>query len=419
MRGFGRLIERTLLATTAMTAIAASANVAFAGGFAVREQSTSAQGSSYAGNAAGYDLSSQFWNPAALGSHQGGFKSESHAALLIPNATIETLPGTTLGSGQTVDTGMLALVPSSYSGYRVSKDLVVGHAFNAPFGLTTKPDNRNWAGQFHARTSEMKTYNLNVNAAYQIAPGFYLGAGVQAELIDLTLKSAAGLNGPSVVLSGDDIAFGYTAGLFWQPSIWTSIGLGYRSKLSHDIEGDVTTPLAVLDVSAKATLPEMATLSIRQGISNSTRLLGTIEWTNWSRLQNVDVLATGGALVNRLAFNWHDGWFFAGGLEHDVNKQLTVRTGLAFEQSPVQNPNERSPRIADNDRWWASLGLTYHLSQNMSFDLAYSHVFVKDGEIDRTESGFRLVAEAKADLDIISASVKMRWGGAPQHAPMK
>jgi long-chain fatty acid transport protein len=44
---------------------------AHAGGFAVREQSAYYQGMSFAGNAAGDDLSSMFWNSAAAAAAPG------------------------------------------------------------------------------------------------------------------------------------------------------------------------------------------------------------------------------------------------------------------------------------------------------------------------------------------------------------
>ncbi|MFP4539160.1 MAG: aromatic hydrocarbon degradation protein, partial [Dichotomicrobium sp.] len=44
---------------------------AFAGGFAVREQSAYYQGMSFAGAAAGDDLSSMFWNSAAAAAAPG------------------------------------------------------------------------------------------------------------------------------------------------------------------------------------------------------------------------------------------------------------------------------------------------------------------------------------------------------------
>ncbi len=132
----------------AASALAMSAAAVQAGGLAVHEQSTSAQGSSFAGSAAGYDLSSDFWNPAAFGIAGWGFTTESHAALLIPDAT---LTGTATCwpaafADDSTDIGNIALIPASYAAYRLNKDLVLGLSINSPFGLATKPDDLFWQG---------------------------------------------------------------------------------------------------------------------------------------------------------------------------------------------------------------------------------------------------------------------------------
>lgn len=66
--GTGAVLRSALLTTTAVAALLATASVAAAGGFAIREQSAEFQGMSFAGNAAGNSLSAMFWNPAAAAS---------------------------------------------------------------------------------------------------------------------------------------------------------------------------------------------------------------------------------------------------------------------------------------------------------------------------------------------------------------
>src|SRR5205823_6032324 len=130
--------------------------------------------------------------------------------------------------------------------------------------------------------------------------------------------------------------------------------------------------------------PEIVTLSVRQVVAPHLRLLGTIEWTNWSRFSSIPIpgseTVAGLAQLPILSLdgNWHDSWLFSGGIEYDVNRKLTVRTGLAFEKSPIQNAEERLIQVPDSDRWWASAGLTYRYSEKMAFDLAYTHVFFED-----------------------------------------
>ena len=77
-----------------------------------------------------------------------------------------------------------------YAGMPLSDRLKVGFGFNGPFGVVTKPDNQNWAGQFEARTSELRTYNFNPVASYQLTPTLIVGAGAQVQFAEATLKSA-------------------------------------------------------------------------------------------------------------------------------------------------------------------------------------------------------------------------------------
>ena len=56
-----------------------------------------------------------------------------------------------------------------------------------------------------------------------------------------------------------------------------------------------------------------------------------------------------------------------------MTKQVVLRTGLTFDQSPTNN-TDRSPRIPTGDRTIFSLGLGYDVMPNMTVDLAYSYL---------------------------------------------
>jgi long-chain fatty acid transport protein len=175
-------------------------------------------------------------------------------------------------------------------------------------------------------------------------------------------------------------------------------------------------------MKAGVTLPEIVTLSLRQAISPHLTMLGTVEWTNWSRLEKLDVTCANtqpnpvfcslgnGQTVRSLQLGWHDGWLFALGAEYAYSPALTLRGGVAYEISPIQNADERTLRVADADRIWASIGATYKWSENIALDFAYSHIFVDDAPIDRTESGIRFVGSADTSIDIVSVSLKMKVG---------
>jgi long-chain fatty acid transport protein len=419
----GVRISRQALVRSAVAAgaLAISAVAAQAGGLSVHEQSTSAQGSSWAGSAAGGDLSSMFWNPAAAGIAPWGFYTESHYALIIPDATLTgtSLNGTGLGLSSTADIGNIALVPASYGSYRINKDLVLGLSINSPFGLSTKPDPFVWAGSFVGQSSRLFTANATPTLSYQIMPGLFIGAGVQLEYAKLVFKFADSATTTAILDAKDDLGIGFTAGLLWQPTKSTSVGLGFRSNISHEMDGSLVAGAApvVRGVSLTLETPEMVTLSVSQAIARNTRLLGTIEWTNWSRFQTIPISNTVGFGVGaanaQLEGHWHDGWLYSLGLEYDYSQKLTLRTGVAFEKSPIQNPTERLIQVPDSDRWWVSGGLTYRITEKMSMDLAYSHVFFDDAPFLRQNTthaaGATVTGSADQSADIVSVSIKNKW----------
>ena len=242
---------------------------------------------------------------------------------------------------------------------------------------------------------------------------------MQLEYGKLVFKFADTVASTAILDVKDDLGVGFTAGILWQPSKSTSVGLGFRSSVSHDMEGTLTAVggAVVRNTSLTLETPEIVTLSLRQGIAPNTRLLGTIEWTNWSRFQNIPISNTVGFGVGaanaELQGGWHDGWLYSVGLEYDYSKQLTLRTGVAFEKSPIQNATERLIQVPDSDRWWASAGLTYRLTEKMSMDLAYTHIFFDDAPFLRQNTtqnpGATVTGNADQSADIISVSIKNKW----------
>jgi long-chain fatty acid transport protein len=332
----------------------------------------------------------------------------------------------------------------------------VGFGFNGPWGVVTKPDHQNWAGQFEQRTSELRTYNFNPVASYQLTPTLTVGAGAQIEYAEATLKSAFpnlgaflalgvdptltpdqalfnafGGSNPNLVIDGDDFGFGYTLGAIWRPFSGTDIGVGFRSSVEHTFEGDISvagvSALGRAKMSADLEIPEIATASLRQRVSERLTLLGTVMWTNWTDLGQVVIQAKSsnpnlGAVAGRpfatIPFEWHDSWFFSGGVEFAVNERTILRSGVAYEESPVQNPVERSPRLPDTNRVWLSFGATRDISSTMTLNLAYSHVFFEDGSMDRTTEfpvgDVRFLGSREADVDLVALSLNIKFGSPPQ-----
>ncbi len=408
--------SRFLSGTLALSLVGALTSTALAGGFSIREQSTSGLGSAFAGNAAGYDLSTIYWNPAGVAIAGPGLTTESHFSIIIPDVEIDVDDGNpflaALPSGPN-DIGRAALVPSSYAAYRVNDQITIGYGFNAPFGLANEADNKIWDGQTEVRKAELLTYNFNPVVGYQISPTLSLGFGLQVMYTDLDLRQAAGVlpTSPDLTFEGQDWSFGFTLGMLWQPMQGTSIGIGYRSQMDHTLEGDqIVGGTFVQGIEADFDLPSILTVSLRQDLTSNMRLLGTFEWTDWDVLDTVVVKSQAtGTPVAAIEANWDDSYFLSAGLEFDYNDQWTLRTGIGYEWAPSPDPHQKLVSVPDDNRVWLSVGGTYKWSETTSFDFAYTHIFVEDGDIVRPAAPF-VTGESEASADIISVSFKSKWG---------
>jgi long-chain fatty acid transport protein len=433
------------ITTFALVLLTASSTLAtapaLAGGFGNRLQSAVGTGAAFAGaGTMPYGLSGMFWNPAAV-NLADGFMTDSNYTLVLPQSEITATDGTSpalLGLGATSgNIGIDALVPGSYLAYRLAPDWAIGLSVNAPFGLATKADPP-WAGQNLAITSKAAVIDVAavlgyaVNDWLSIAAGPRLVYGKARFTRDIVPPLAAGDGSIQYgILSGlDDYGWGFTAGLTLRPWSGGEIGIGYRSSVDLTLEGEAqlpgppVTPITRTDVAGDVTLPDQLTVSLAQRLMESWTLLATVEWKNWSRVQDVPFMAQGGpadgAEITSLTFRYRDGWLFALGAEHQWNDRLTLRGGVAYEISPVTDKNRGTP-IPDSERLWVSAGATYAVTDRWSVTAGYSHAFLDKASIrvgegtDHPDSGsipgLRFVGDVDASIDIVSVGFTYKFGG--------
>ncbi|ADP71366.1 membrane protein involved in aromatic hydrocarbon degradation [Rhodomicrobium vannielii ATCC 17100] len=448
--GTSKFVRLACISAAALLAGAALTDDANAGSFGVREQSAYFQGMSFAGTAAGGDISSMFWNSAATATLPG-FNTSSNATIAFGDADLTATGGSLYGlvPDHAANNGTDALIPASYASYQLSDRLWAGLAMNAPFGFITKPDSY-WSGSGVAETSKIFSLNLNPTLAYKITPTLTVGAGAQVEYFKIRLtKDAVSANlgqqlGEQAITpwrsyEADDWGIGATAGILWQPTSRTSIGLGYRSAVSLEVEGSYKTsayreptlgyaPVDSVRATAtgKLTLPDEVTFSIRQGLTDRLTMLGTVEWQGWSRIDNVAAVSSGCAnnVCETLNLNYQDGWKYALGFEYLYSPTLTLRTGASYEVSPIDDKN-RNILIPDSDRIGVSVGATYKYSDRITVDFAYSHLFFDEGTFcianpklngNTSHCSDATIAQAKSligttdvAVDLVSVGLKYKW----------
>lgn len=290
---------------------------------------------------------------------------------------------------------------------------------------------------------------------YAALPAILAARGVPAAAIPGTVAATrqayanagfvpGGSDGVSEI-TGDDWSVGFTLGALLEYRKTTDrdsflqdgrIGFSYRSPIDHTLEGDADfrrvplitatgapvqfpNPTAFQDIffsqggRADLSLPDIYHFSIYQGFARQFAVLGDITWTRWSRLRTVPIVfENAGTPSTILDINYEDALRYAIGFEWYACKRLTLRTGFAYDETPIRSAEFRTPRIPDNDRYFVSAGLRWTVTDYMDVDLGYAHLFVDEPRSEFTDNqGHQLRGAYDAQVDIVSASVTFRWGG--------
>jgi len=442
-------IKSAWLAGAAVGAIALGAVEAQAGGFFIHEQSAYFQGLSFAGVAAGGpSLSAMFWNPATITQQGPGLSFEGDFTVawthseITPSAAATVTGVNLLPFGSSGNIGGGPFIPASYLVYGLTDRISLGLALNAPFAEQTRPS-QIWAGMFYSRQSAVVSLNANPDIAFKVTDWLSVGAGAQIQWFKTRLYSAfpgSGTGVPDTLsIDADGWDAGFTAGITLTPTPWTTIGAGYRSQIDQKIDGHIfrpsflttvvipgigpipiTVPSGFTNFDATIPLPGVATASIRQKVTDTLTLLGTVEWTNWSRLGTVPVTSNPAGILGvptTFAFGWRDGWLVSAGAEYQWSPLWAVRAGIGWEQSPV-NDQVRGTRLPDSDRIWLSAGASYKWNEQLAFDFGYSHIFFANAPINLVPGNptfdaaggllGTFIGSAHTQSDILSVALRYR-----------
>ncbi len=129
--------------------------------------------------------------------------------------------------------------------------------------------------------------------------------------------------------------------------------------------------------------------------------------------------------MTALPLNYKNGFYYSVGAEYDFTRNGPGRLGFAYEQSPIDISN-RSTRLPDGDRYFASVGASYRYSEKIQFDVSYQHLFsvggrnriaIVPGEPLYT-APLAFLGTTDASADIVSVGLKYRWDNPPAPAPI-
>lgn len=422
-------------------------------GFAVMEQSAKELGQAFAGAPTNTeDGSSVYFNPGAMGQIRGRLvtfvghlvvvsgRFEDDGSSLSP-----LVGGARLTGGDGGNAGEILLVPNLYYVHELTRRVVLGLGVNTPFALNTKYD-ADWKGRYHAIDTDVNTVNINPSLALRVSDSFSIGAGLNVQYIDAELTNAIDFGtlcvqslGPigcnrlglrpqeadgQLKLEGDAWGLGYDIGFLYSFSPSTRLGASYRSKITQSVTGnaDFTVPAAAApltqggvvfvdtDFRSEVTLPESVSVGIYHRFHPHWAVTADALWMRWSRFQELRIQFQSAQPDSVQTQDWEDTWRYALGVNYFWTPAWTLRIGFAYDETPVPNPVRRIPRAPDNDRFWATAGASYVVSESATVHVGYAHLFFKDPRIDNlSATGDRLVGEYSNSIDIFSLQLDWRF----------
>ncbi len=370
------------LKTTLFTAILLASTASWAGGYQLQEYSVTNAGRAFAGaGIVGDDYSAIAFNPAGMTLKKSGMQLGAMAMDIHSNMDGHLGDGPRVGSKGKLRN--FKVIPHGFGQYALGENWRIGLGVYVPFGLGTYYNN-SWFGKTHSLVSEITAIDINPSLAWKPFEWLSVGAGFILERMEARLTNTLhpALGGKSD-MNADGWGHGWNAGIMVSPTKTTRFGIAYRSPVVQNIKGNhyVRLPMGGKRQgisSTKLVDPEHIQLTAYQEVGKFG-LSAMARWTRWSRFDLLSIKSTalpqiGVPSPSQVNESWRNTWTISGGVDYRYCKNLTFRTGLAYDRGAVKDPEHRTARVPDANRWIASIGASY-MKGNWQFDASYFHMF--------------------------------------------
>lgn len=423
-----------MMKSVAVAGLIAMASSTYAAGFMLTEQSASSLGRAYAGAGVdGSDISGVFYNPATMTLHPGTQIQAGFVAIgLDLDLDYKGNGGTTENENGRANTQP---IPFGYISHQATDNVWVGLAMTVPFGMGTEYDD-NWSLAELGISAQVLTFDFNPNVAWKISEKVSLGAGmsVQYASADLKMRDQVGQQGnmPLTVdgeIDADSWAWGFNVGMMWTPVDNLRFGLSYRSKVNHHAKGDFTvnnlrlgntaiadhTGLGALwgkhDAAASLSTPAWLMATAAWDVNDLLSLYATFRWTDWSSFKVLDInysVVGQGTKTTPVPNFWKDTYLVSLGADMRFYDWWTMRAGIGYETSAVDEARLRTAIIPDADRLWLALGSSFKVAKDFQLDVSAAWLHgIGERDLYADDNGVMKAAGRFDTLDAYLLGVQM------------
>ncbi|KFF47311.1 membrane protein [Pseudomonas sp. BRG-100] len=359
--------------------------------------------------------------------------------------------------------GFTAWLPTGFLVIPIGDRFAFGLSQVVPQGMRTTW-NENSKFRDFAVDTKIETVGLTGSLSFKVRDDFSIGGGLivqrsqgfVSQNVDLFSAASvspglgngafpAGVGTALMRVKVDNISTGWFTGVVWKPTDRDSLGLNYHAKIKNKLTGKYSVRADALNnglmtddtifgngktlvetaypgltlypggahASTQLDIPATAALDWVHQFNDRWTLGLSAMWTQWSSFKDLTLKSQGSTIV-AIPYNYKDAWMYSVGGDFKATDELTLRAGVAYDQTPTRN-STRDPRIPDGDRYFLSLGAGYDIKAvpGLTLDAAYSHQFVekvniKTQNVDRLGGG-RLDGKAESSGDIVSLSATYKF----------
>jgi long-chain fatty acid transport protein len=256
-------------------------------------------------------------------------------------------------------------VPQIHMTYSLKdQPLSFGIGAYAPYGLGVK-----WPTDtgFQTLAIESRLQYMTVNAVVAWKPHKTLSISAGPTFNYSHVDFIRGLATPTdrFEFDADGTAWGFNAGILWQPLAKWSFGATYRSATQVEYSGSSTynpgISIPPANTSGNLNFPQIVSAGISFRPTPKWNIEVGVDWSDWSVLKSTTLHGTsqlGFPVDLPLQFNWHDSWFYQIGATRYIGENWFVSAGY-FYSGDTASTEYYSPAVPDTNLHVGSLGVGY------------------------------------------------------------
>lgn len=167
----------------------------------------------------------------------------------------------------------------------------------------------------------------------------------------------------------------YNGSFLWQFAPFFRLGGTYAFNTRQHLEGTSNLYFTRSRSTMELPLPNTLTLGFSWDTCSYVTLTGTILYTGWSRLKQIDIRSRAingysDPITSSIPYRFKDAYMTALGLRYCASEVFTLRTGFGYE-TPTTRNIYREFKFQDAAKYRYGIGFNYLFNDRFSADFGY------------------------------------------------